>query len=91
MDAKEVFDGVLAWSLEYDKEFYNLLNSNADYAKSFFAIGRGILFDDHVVRRISIKEKSARFCKAAKIIRDRHRNEGAARNFRYFFKKMQNP
>lgn len=41
MDADEVFEGVSAWAKEYDEDFYKLLNSDADYAKAFFAIGRG--------------------------------------------------
>lgn len=41
MSADEVFDGTCAWAKEYDSEFYNLLCENEDYAKKFFAIGRG--------------------------------------------------
>ncbi len=41
MEAEEVFAGVSAWAKDYDEEFYSLLNRDADYAKAFFAIGRG--------------------------------------------------
>lgn len=41
MTAEEVYDGVCTWAKEYDKDFYNLLSSNEEYAKQFFAIGRG--------------------------------------------------
>ena len=41
MTADEVYDGVLQWAKENDKEFYELLISDEAYAKSYFAIGRG--------------------------------------------------
>lgn len=41
MTAKEVLDGVLDWSYEYDKELYSLLKRDESYAESFLSIGRG--------------------------------------------------
>lgn len=41
MSAAEVYEKALAWCAEYDREMYDALASDADYAKSFFAIGRG--------------------------------------------------
>ncbi len=41
MSETEVYDLVLSWAKDYDEKFYNLLSSDADYAKSIFAIGRG--------------------------------------------------
>ncbi len=41
MSAEEVLEGVLAWSKEYDNEFYTLLSKDKEYAKAFFSIGRG--------------------------------------------------
>ncbi len=41
MEAEEVYNYVLKWSEEYDKELYSLLSADKDYAVSIFAIGRG--------------------------------------------------
>ncbi len=41
MTADEVYQGVTAWAKENDEDFYKLLSENADYAKAYFAIGRG--------------------------------------------------
>ncbi len=41
MTADEVYDNVIEWARENDADFYNLLISDENYAKSFFAIGRG--------------------------------------------------
>ena len=41
MTADEVYDGVCAWAKENDEAFYAKLTSDAEYAKSYFAIGRG--------------------------------------------------
>lgn len=41
MTAQEVYDGVCAWAKENDEEFYSKLTADAEYAKSYFAIGRG--------------------------------------------------
>jgi glutamyl-tRNA synthetase len=41
MTADEVYDGVSAWAQENDGDFYKILTSDADYAKAYFAIGRG--------------------------------------------------
>ncbi len=41
MTADEVYEQALAWAKDYDEELYAALNSDADYAKSIFAIGRG--------------------------------------------------
>lgn len=41
MEAKEVYDYVLNWAKEYDKEFYELLSRDEKYATDIFAIGRG--------------------------------------------------
>lgn len=41
MTAEEVYDSVLAWAREYDKDFAKNLESNPELAKSVLAIGRG--------------------------------------------------
>ena len=41
MTADEVFKSVCEWAEEYDKDFAKILESDPDYAKSIFAIGRG--------------------------------------------------
>lgn len=41
MTADEVYEGVTGWAKENDEEFYDILTSDADYAKAYFAIGRG--------------------------------------------------
>ncbi len=41
MTADKVYDGVSAWAKENDEEFYKILTSDENYAKAFFAIGRG--------------------------------------------------
>jgi len=41
MTADEVYDSVLDWAKEYDTEFAELLESDACYAKTILAIGRG--------------------------------------------------
>ena len=41
MSADEVTEKVTAWALEFDPDFGKLLNSDSDYAKKIFAIGRG--------------------------------------------------
>lgn len=41
MTAEEVYDGVLAWANEYDKEFCEYLKNNKDYAIKVFGIDRG--------------------------------------------------
>ncbi len=40
MSAEEVYNYVTAWASEYDKEFYNLLVADGDYAKRILSIGR---------------------------------------------------
>ena len=40
LKAEEVYDNVLAWSKEYDLDFYNLLNKYKDYTISIFSIER---------------------------------------------------
>ena len=39
--ADEVYDATVTWASEYDKEFYETLTKNPDYAKAIFAIERG--------------------------------------------------
>jgi len=39
--AEQIYDGVCEWAKEFDPEFAALLERDADYAKSIFAIGRG--------------------------------------------------
>ncbi|MBO4343531.1 MAG: glutamate--tRNA ligase, partial [Clostridia bacterium] len=41
MTADEVYENVKSWADENDADFYKLLVSDENYAKSFFAIGRG--------------------------------------------------
>ncbi len=41
MTADEVYQGVTVWAKENDEEFYNMLTSDEEYAKAYFAIGRG--------------------------------------------------
>ena len=41
MTAEEVYDGVLAWASEYDKEFCEYLKNNKDYVIKVFGIDRG--------------------------------------------------
>ncbi len=41
MTADEVYEGVKDWASENDEELYGLLTQNPDYAKQYFAIGRG--------------------------------------------------
>ncbi len=41
MTADEVYDSVLDWAKEYDREFAELLESAPEYAKTILAIGRG--------------------------------------------------
>ena len=41
MTADEVYEGVTGWAKENDEEFYGMLTSDANYAKAYFAIGRG--------------------------------------------------
>lgn len=41
MTAEEVYDGVLAWANEYDKEFCEYLKNNKGYAIKVFGIDRG--------------------------------------------------
>lgn len=40
--ADRVLDELLTWAKEYDGEFYSLLSSDKDYAKSIFAIDRDV-------------------------------------------------
>ena len=41
MSAEEVYAKVTAWALQFDAEFGKLLESNPEFAKAIFAIGRG--------------------------------------------------
>lgn len=41
MTAEEVYNYVLSWAEEYDKEFYELLARDKEYAVRIFSIGRG--------------------------------------------------
>ncbi len=41
MTADEVYEGVSTWAKENDPAFFEILSSDADYAKKYFAIGRG--------------------------------------------------
>lgn len=41
MSAREVLDGALAWAEVYDKELYELLKADEDYALGIFSIDRG--------------------------------------------------
>lgn len=41
LTAEEVLENVLAWAGEYNREFYEVLMQNKDYAKAIFAIERG--------------------------------------------------
>ena len=41
MPAEEVYEGVANWAKENDEEFYKILSANPEYAKEYFAIGRG--------------------------------------------------
>ena len=41
MSADKVYTDVTAWAAEYDKELYDALSSDAEFAKKIFAIGRG--------------------------------------------------
>lgn len=41
LSTDEVYESVIEWAKEYNKEFYELLKSDEDYSKSIFAIERG--------------------------------------------------
>ena len=41
MTAEEVYTKVLAWSEKYDKELYEMLSSDKEYAVNILSIGRG--------------------------------------------------
>ena len=41
MPANTVYEQVAAWASENDPDFYRILSADPDYAKRFFAIGRG--------------------------------------------------
>ncbi len=41
MTAKEVYDGLCDWAKEYDKEFYDIVSADEEYAIKLFSIGRG--------------------------------------------------
>ena len=41
MSAEEVYENVLNWAEEYDKEFYLILKENKDFAINVFSIDRG--------------------------------------------------
>ena len=41
-DSNEVVNRLLAWSKEFDTEFYQLLNNDIDYAKKVFSIDRDV-------------------------------------------------
>ena len=41
LSAKEIYDNLLIWTNEFDKEFYEVLVNNKDYAISVFNIERG--------------------------------------------------
>lgn len=41
MSAADVYENVANWAKQYDTDFYTLLASDPDYAKSILAIGRG--------------------------------------------------
>ena len=41
MEAGEVFDSVIKWSIEYDKELYELLSRDRQYSVGIFSIDRG--------------------------------------------------
>ncbi len=40
LSADEVLSEILAWSKDYDSEYYNLITKDTDYSKSIFAIER---------------------------------------------------
>ena len=40
MNSKQVLDNVLDWTKKYDHEFYEMLNSNLDFAQKMFAMER---------------------------------------------------
>ncbi len=40
MNSEEVLNNVLAWSKEFNKDFYNLINSDLDYSRKVFALER---------------------------------------------------
>ncbi len=42
MTSAEVVDALLAWSKEYNQEFYKILSSDTDYARRVFAIDRDV-------------------------------------------------
>lgn len=41
MTSDEVYDGVCTWAKENDENFYKILSADENYAKAYFAIGRG--------------------------------------------------
>lgn len=41
MSADEVYDEIVKWAAEYDKELYDLFTRDEDYAKRILSIGRG--------------------------------------------------
>lgn len=41
MSAEEIYDRLVAWTKDYDTEFYALLTERPDYAKAILSIGRG--------------------------------------------------
>lgn len=41
MSTDEVYENVTAWAKTYDKELYDILTDDAEYAKRIFSIGRG--------------------------------------------------
>lgn len=41
MSADEVYDEIVKWAVEYDKELYELFVADPDYAKRILSIGRG--------------------------------------------------
>lgn len=41
LDCDAVLENLLEWAKEYDKDFYDLLNRDLDYAKGIFSIDRG--------------------------------------------------
>jgi len=41
MSADEVYENLVKWTAEYDKEFNTLLTARPDYAKAILSIGRG--------------------------------------------------
>ncbi len=39
--AEEIYNGTVDWAKKFDTDFYNILTSSPDYAKSILSIGRG--------------------------------------------------